>query len=156
MRLHTGSDVLSHWLSKVCTILLHRGSKEGREFLTTIHVILEGALIVWKVVYQARSSIVPKSCLAFNTCRPLRMLSNRRHACDFIGRQFLHIFIYFCIWAAFFTVRPILQAHFEVRCMHLASTLYYAEIQLTYLYKKGMLLVGSLLVWGVWHTSTCH
>ena len=41
--------------------------------------------------------------------------------------------------------RSILQAHFEVRSMLLASTLYYAEKQLTYLYEKGMLLVGSLL-----------
>ena len=85
---------------------------------------------------------------------------NRGRACDFIGRQFLHISTYFCICAAIlhgnehgnYTVRPILRARFEVRSMLLASTLYYAESwsrQLTYLYKKGkkyyLYFVGSLL-----------
>ena len=49
------------------------------------------------------------------------------------GRQFLHISAYFRICAAILrgnewgkcTVRPILQARFEVRSMHLASTLEY-------------------------------
>ena len=51
----------------------------------------------------------------------------RRRACDVIGRQFLHPSIYVVpSWEAM--NREIVRAHFEVRSMHFASTLYYESL----------------------------